>query len=87
MEFSYLIPIIIERLENLKSIHEENASLSNRLTNLEKSQEYLQNILKENIELRENIKKTMEESNKTMDSNLKSIESRIKHLQEVNKIN
>lgn len=71
------LPCIVEKLHGLKYIHEQNASLINRIDFIEKTQDDMEYMMKQARELLENVKEGLDKSVTTLEANIKNLDSRL----------
>lgn len=70
------IPIIVERLENLKELHEESAGLALNLSTLKNSQQFMRAILDENSDVLKQLETNFLKNIEILNKNLGILEQR-----------
>jgi uncharacterized coiled-coil protein SlyX len=71
------LPCIVEKMNGLKYLHEQNASLVNRVVYIEKTQDDIEYMMKQSKELLEDVKEGLDKNMATLENNLKSLDSRL----------
>jgi len=71
------LPSIVEKMNGLKYLHEQSASLINRVVYIEKTQDDIEHMMKQAKELLEDVKEGLDKNIATLENNLKNLDSRL----------
>lgn len=71
------LPAIVEKLNGLKYLHDQNTSLINRVTLIEKTQDNIDYMMKESKELINDIKEGMDKNIGMLENNMKNLDQRL----------
>ena len=80
LEYYPNIEVLVERLEGLKNLHDESASITNRIKALEQQQNSIDNLLSDNSDLLKVVKTYFSENLQIIQNNLDTLDQRLKKL-------